>query len=84
MSLRNEYAGAINWLFNNELIRQRKKIVILRERGNHQNTNRKTIMRNKLILVFAAFAVLLFGAGLRADAQVKRVEMRIGGYLCGN
>jgi len=41
-------------------------------------------MRNKLILVFAAFAVLLFGAGLRADAQVKRVEMRIGGYLCGN
>jgi hypothetical protein len=84
MNLRNEYAGAINWLFNNELTRQRKKIVILRERGNHQNTNRKTIMRNKLILVFAAFAVLLFGAGLSADAQVKRVEMRIGGYLCGN
>ena len=42
-------------------------------------------MRNKLILVFAAFAVLLlFGAGLSADAQVKRVEMHIGGYLCGN
>lgn len=41
-------------------------------------------MKNKLILVFAAFAVLLFGGRLSANAQVKRVEMHIGGYLCGN
>lgn len=44
--------------------------------------NTKMTKRN-FILVFAAFAVLVFG-GLNAYAQVKRVEMRIGGYLCGN
>jgi hypothetical protein len=40
-------------------------------------------MKRKFILIFA-FAVLLFGSGLSANAQVKRVEMHIGGYLCGN
>ena len=34
--------------------------------------------------MFAVFAVMIFGGGLSADAQVKRVEMHIGGYLCGN
>ncbi len=40
-------------------------------------------MKRKFILIFAAFAVLL-GCDLSANAQVKRVEMHVGGYLCGN
>lgn len=28
--------------------------------------------------------VLLFGNATSSSAQVKRIEMRIGGYLCGN
>lgn len=28
--------------------------------------------------------VLLFGGASRSGAEVKRVEMHIGGYLCGN
>jgi hypothetical protein len=28
--------------------------------------------------------VLLFGAAGTSRAEVRRVEMRIGGYLCGN
>lgn len=34
--------------------------------------------------MFAVLAAMVFGAGLSAEAQVKRVEMHIGGYLCGN
>lgn len=33
--------------------------------------------------MLAVFAALVFG-GTSAQAQVKRVEMHIGGYLCGN
>ena len=28
--------------------------------------------------------VFLFGGAASASAQVKRVQMHIGGYLCGN
>jgi len=28
--------------------------------------------------------ILLFGNAASSAAQVKRVQMRIGGYLCGN
>lgn len=28
--------------------------------------------------------VLLFGSAASSTAQVKRVQMRIAGYLCGN
>ena len=28
--------------------------------------------------------ILVFGGASRSDAQVKRVQMHIGGYLCGN
>lgn len=28
--------------------------------------------------------VLLFGGATSSNAEVKRVQMRIGGYLCGN
>jgi hypothetical protein len=28
--------------------------------------------------------VLLFGSAASSKAQVKRVQMHIGGYLCGN
>lgn len=41
-------------------------------------------MKKRFILMFAVFAVMIFGGNLSADAQVKRVEMHIGGYLCGN
>jgi hypothetical protein len=35
-------------------------------------------------LAALASLVLLFGAAGRSEAQVRRVEMRIAGYLCGN
>ena len=38
--------------------------------------------RNVILLVFGL--VLIFGGGARAGAQVKRVQMHLGGYLCGN
>lgn len=41
-------------------------------------------MKRKFILTFAIFIVLLLGGSWSANAQVKRVEMHIGGYLCGN
>lgn len=41
-------------------------------------------MKRKFILTIAVFAAVLFGNGLSANAQVKRVQMHIGGYLCGN
>jgi hypothetical protein len=28
--------------------------------------------------------VLVFGSATRSEAQVKRVQMHIAGYLCGN
>lgn len=36
-----------------------------------------------IIFSMAAFAVLLM-SGINAVAQVKRVQMHIAGYLCGN
>ena len=39
---------------------------------------------NKFSLAVAAGLVLLFGTAGRSEAQVRRVEMRIAGYLCGN
>jgi len=38
-------------------------------------------MKNILITVGL---VLLFGSATQSAAQVKRVEMHIAGYLCGN
>ena len=38
--------------------------------------------RNTLLMVLGL--VLLFGGAGTSSAQVKRVEMHIGGYLCGN
>jgi hypothetical protein len=37
----------------------------------------------KVIKTFAIALLLLAGAGT-GQAQVKRVEMKIDGYLCGN
>lgn len=37
----------------------------------------------KTIMMTAAFAAILF-TGMTAFAQVKRVQMHIAGYLCGN
>ena len=34
--------------------------------------------------LFVFGLVLVFGGATRADAQVKRVQMHIAGYLCGN
>jgi hypothetical protein len=38
--------------------------------------------RNTLLALLGV--VLLFGGATRSGAEVKRVEMHIGGYLCGN
>jgi hypothetical protein len=38
--------------------------------------------RNLLLAVFGL--VLVFGSAPRSSAQVKRVQMHIAGYLCGN
>ncbi|HKP45800.1 MAG TPA: hypothetical protein VJT50_04310 [Pyrinomonadaceae bacterium] len=40
-------------------------------------------MKNKTILIIWGL-VLVFGGASRAGAQVKRVQMHIAGYLCGN
>jgi hypothetical protein len=37
----------------------------------------------KKIMISAAFAAVLL-TGMTAFAQVKRVQMHIAGYLCGN
>ena len=40
-------------------------------------------MKMKIILTLTGF-LILFANVLSSNAQVKRVEMHIGGYLCGN
>jgi len=46
-----------------------------------EETN-KNMKRNITLAVFGL--ALLFGSAGTSTAEVKRVEMRIGGYLCGN
>jgi hypothetical protein len=43
---------------------------------------RRNTFANISIVVFGL--VLLFGSAASSAAQVKRVQMHIGGYLCGN
>ncbi len=44
----------------------------------------ETLMtKRKFILVAIAFSILLF-SGINSLAQVRKVQMHIGGYLCGN
>ena len=38
--------------------------------------------RNTTIAILAI--ILLFGSAVSSAAQVKRVQMHIAGYLCGN
>lgn len=40
-------------------------------------------MKRNIILALLGL-VLLFGSADTSSAEVKRVEMHIGGYLCGN
>jgi hypothetical protein len=40
-------------------------------------------MKRKIIIAFVGL-LFLFGGALSSNAQVKRVQMHIGGYLCGN
>jgi len=40
-------------------------------------------MRRNILLALIGL-VLLFGNTTSSSAEVRRVEMRIGGYLCGN
>jgi hypothetical protein len=35
-------------------------------------------------VVISCGVLLLFGGATQSAAQVKRVQMRIAGYLCGN
>ena len=38
----------------------------------------------KTITLFTFGLVILFGSPTHSSAQVKRVQMHIAGYLCGN
>jgi hypothetical protein len=40
-------------------------------------------MKKKLVLIIFGL-ILIFGGATRSGAQVKRVQMHIAGYLCGN
>jgi hypothetical protein len=40
-------------------------------------------MRRNIFLSTLSLA-LLFGSAMTSNAQVKRVQMHIAGYLCGN
>ena len=40
-------------------------------------------MKKNITLAFLGL-VLLFGSGGTASAEVRRVQMHIAGYLCGN
>ncbi|HKY27598.1 MAG TPA: hypothetical protein VJM12_06595 [Pyrinomonadaceae bacterium] len=40
-------------------------------------------MKKKAALIIVGL-VVLFGGANRSDGQVKRVQMHIAGYLCGN
>lgn len=40
-------------------------------------------MKRKSILTLLGL-VLLFGSAISSSAEVKRVQMHIAGYLCGN
>lgn len=40
-------------------------------------------MKKKTALIVFGLAVV-FGGATRSDAQVRRVQMHIAGYLCGN
>lgn len=41
-------------------------------------------MMKRIITLALLGVMLLFGGATRSGAEVKRVEMHIGGYLCGN
>jgi len=41
-------------------------------------------MKTRNVLVFGAAFALLLISGMNVFAQVKRVQMHIAGYLCGN
>jgi len=40
-------------------------------------------MKKRAVLLIIVL-VLVFGGAARSTAQVKRVQMHIAGYLCGN
>lgn len=42
-----------------------------------------TMTKRKIILTAITLAILL-AAGVNSFAQVRRIQMHIGGYLCGN
>ena len=49
---------------------------------HHRNTSGEKMRRNTSIAILGL--VLLFGSTVNTPAQVKRVQMHIAGYLCGN
>ena len=46
------------------------------------NQEREKMIKKTALIVFGL--VLVFGGATRSQAQVKRVQMHIAGYLCGN
>ena len=57
--------------------RTRTRVDSLLKKGSGEN------MKRNLLFATLAF-VLLFGSASSSAAQVKKVEMHIAGYLCGN
>ncbi len=49
------------------------------------NVGKKRIRKMRRTITLAMLGlVLLFGSASTSSAEVKRVEMHIAGYLCGN
>ena len=52
------------------------------ERGVHESRLAEKMKKKAALLVLGL--VLIFGGATRSGAQVRRVQMHIAGYLCGN
>lgn len=50
--------------------------------GPNDPVRRKKMKKKTALIVFGL--ALVFGGPGRSEAQVKRVQMHIAGYLCGN
>ena len=59
------------------------RVKTVEEASGHKRKKRIKKMKRNIILALVGL-VLLFGSANVSRAEVQRVEMHIGGYLCGN
>jgi hypothetical protein len=52
------------------------------KRSMHESRLAEEMKKQAALLVLGL--VLIFGSATRSGAQVRRVQMHIAGYLCGN